>query len=365
MFLNQSRRLLKQGGRLAFIIPNMILSNVYARSYRLNLLSEWSELEIDDLTAYRVFSDAVVHNIIISGKKGSGRSGILFRKTGQRLTISDYLAQPQELATSELLTQNNRNWGLVFRLDSEAAAVVLRVQTGTVPLRSLFLEVSQGLIAYDQYQGQDQATIQGRVFHKDHETGITSHWINGEDVRRFSMRWNGRDYLEYSDALANPRQPKFFREPRVLVREITNPRLYAAYTEEVAYNDPAIINILSSHDPRFSLQALEGILNSKLATFYHFNSSPKANKGAFPKILVDDIREFPLPDPDHHAEALRVIGALASRISEAVTSTGAADELAELEALLDDAVYAIYCIDEGSIELVESLFASDAEGDPA
>ena len=37
------------------------------------------------------------------------------------------------------------------------------------------------------------------------------------------------------------------------------------------------------------------ILNSKLATFYHFNSSPKATKGAFPKILVEDIKTFPLP----------------------------------------------------------------------
>ena len=37
------------------------------------------------------------------------------------------------------------------------------------------------------------------------------------------------------------------------------------------------------------------ILNSCIGTFFHFNASPKATKGDFPKILVKDIKEFPLP----------------------------------------------------------------------
>ena len=45
----------------------------------------------------------------------------------------------------------------------------------------------------------------------------------------------------------------------------------------------------------FDIKILMAILNSKITTFYHFNSSPKATKGAFPKILVEDIRNFPLP----------------------------------------------------------------------
>jgi adenine-specific DNA-methyltransferase len=43
------------------------------------------------------------------------------------------------------------------------------------------------------------------------------------------------------------------------------------------------------------IEYLWAILSSKLATFFHFNHSPKATKGAFPKILVKDIREFPIP----------------------------------------------------------------------
>ena len=52
----------------------------------------------------------------------------------------------------------------------------------------------------------------------------------------------------------------------------------------------------------YSLSVLWCILNSRLATFYHFNHSPKATKGAFPKILVQDIKEFPLPEISNKAK---------------------------------------------------------------
>jgi hypothetical protein len=48
-------------------------------------------------------------------------------------------------------------------------------------------------------------------------------------------------------------------------------------------------------DKTYSLKFLLGILNSKLIGWYHFNTSPKAKKGLFPKILVSDVRNIPIP----------------------------------------------------------------------
>ena len=72
------------------------------------------------------------------------------------------------------------------------------------------------------------------------------------------------------------------------------------YLPKYYYNDPAIINILDSG--LYSIKVTLAILNSKLATFYHFNHSPKATKGAFPKILVQDIKDFPLPEINNNAK---------------------------------------------------------------
>ncbi|MBN1561489.1 hypothetical protein JW998_14655 [candidate division KSB1 bacterium] len=107
------------------------------------------------------------------------------------------------------------------------------------------------------------------------------------------MVWNKKEYIDYCSGIANPRQPKFFKGERILIREITNPSIYAAYTNLELYSDPSVITVLNSKF--YNLFCLLGILNSKLASFVHFNSSPKATKGAFPKILIKDIKDFPLP----------------------------------------------------------------------
>lgn len=80
---------------------------------------------------------------------------------------------------------------------------------------------------------------------------------------------------------------------RMLIREITNPSLFAAITEEELYHDPAILVVKDSKN--YPLELACGIMNSKLATFYHYRHSPKASKGAFPKIMIADVRSFPLP----------------------------------------------------------------------
>ena len=81
----------------------------------------------------------------------------------------------------------------------------------------------------------------------------------------------------------------------MLVREITNPTIIACFITESFINDPQLLPIIAKDGTLEGLYFLWGILNSKLATFYHFNHSPKATKGAFPKILVQDIKDFPLP----------------------------------------------------------------------
>jgi CII-binding regulator of phage lambda lysogenization HflD len=39
-----------------------------------------------------------------------------------------------------------------------------------------------------------------------------------------------------------------------------------------------------------------GIINSKLISFYHLNTSPNAFKGTFPKMLLQDLRDLPIPE---------------------------------------------------------------------
>jgi len=207
----------------------------------------------------------------------------------------------KSLKSDELRLANN-NWGLAFNLDEQTITLVNKIRAGKSNLKNAVDIISQGLIAYDARRGQDEFTIKNRVYHHDNSASNQVHgkWLWGADVTPYSVKWNGEERLDYCDGIANPRQKEYFDGSRILVREITNPKIYAGYTEAQYYHDPAVILI---KDRKENLLPILGILNSKLATYFHFNSSPKATKGDFPKILVKDIKDFPLPDIDDEVKS--------------------------------------------------------------
>lgn len=293
-FINRALLLLKHEGIKAYIIPNTILFNIYAQNYRLQLLEKWRVTEFLDCTDFKIFEGATVRNLISILTKKNDNDLIGYRTTKNANDFETLINRKKKFIRKEQLVSNNRNWGLLFKLDNEVLDVIEKIKIDKVPTSDLFKETSQGLIAYDKYQGQDDETIRNRIYHSFDSTLKWQKWLWGEDVTRYNVSWNKKEFINYCEGIANPREPKFFKRKRILIREITNPRIFAAYTDKEFYHDPALIIVLDNLSN--NLFFLLGILNSKLATFYHFNSSPKATKGEFPKILVDDIKNFPLPD---------------------------------------------------------------------
>lgn len=100
----------------------------------------------------------------------------------------------------------------------------------------------------------------------------------------------------------------------------------------------------------YSLVCLLGIINNKLATFYHFNHSLKATKGAFPKILVSDIKEFPLPNIDDKDKV--IIEELVSVIHMAKSINYLADTSKE-EQKIDFSVYKLYGLTYDEVLIVD------------
>lgn len=296
-FIECAKKLLCEYGILSYIIPNTWLFNTYATGYRLQVVDYWNIIEVLDCTKFPIFESATVLNTIITWKKNKISECLNFigyRNTANALNFQKLLDEPKlRLPISDLL-QLNQNWGIAFSRSQDVIRLINKIRSGKLPLIDIFPEVSQGLIAYDKYRGQNADVIANRVYHSfEYKAGLKK-WLWGEDIKRYEVNWNSQEYIDYCDGIANPRQPKFFKGKRLLVREITNPSIFAAITSEELYNDPAVLIVLDS-DGYYPLEIVLAIFNSKLATFYHFNHSPKATKGAFPKILVLDIKQFPLP----------------------------------------------------------------------
>lgn len=334
---------------MSYIIPNTFLFNTFAEKYRVNILQKWNILEILDCTKFPIFESATILNTINTWQKGNSEY-IGYRNTANVSNFVDLITKPRLQISKIELQAMNQNWGLAFNLPKAIISLVSKIKSRTKTLDCYFPEISQGLIAYDKYQGQTEEIISTRAYHFDcDEKGVLKKWLWGSDINRYQIEWNGKEYIDYCDGIANPRKPKFFLGRRILIREITNPSIFASVTSDELYNDPSVIIILDNN--QYSIHCLLAILNSKLATFFHFNHAPKATKGAFPKILVKDIKEFPIPSISDSKKETFVI--LVEEILDTKKSNFQSDTTV-LEAKIDRMVYELYGLTETEIAIIEN-----------
>lgn len=350
-FIDRGLQILKDRGISSLIIPNTILFNVFAQEYRLKLFDNWGINEILDCTEINIFEDATVRNVIFQFTKNRILDELSYRPTIEISSFEELASRHLVTINKDIVEINNQNWGLIFKLSPIILDIVKKIRKNTIPLVELFPETSQGLIAYDKYKGQSKEVIKNRAYHHfENQNGSFNKWLYGEDVIRYRIQWNGKEYIDYCKGIANPREPKYFVGKRLLIREITNPRIFASVTDLELYNDPSII-IVKENFNSFSIESLLAIVNSKLATFYHFNSSPKATKGSFPKILVYDVNNFPL-SLKLTKEIDEILKSFVLEIIEKNKSDLKMDTSA-LESQIDQLVYQLYELTPEEIAIIE------------
>ncbi len=333
-----------QNGILSYIIPNMFMANVFAEKYRSHLLDSWKIDEIDNLSEISVFDSASVRNCIVYFTKSSEKT---VNADFTKLTIENTNVKrlkSKELSEEQLI-ENIDNWLNLIEKDETALSVSKKIQNGSIPLGDLS-DISQGLIPYDKYRGHTPEMIKNKIWNADYQKDETYRQeLRGKDVERYGLKWNGKDWISYGDWLAAPRKPEYFNSPRILVREITNPRILATYTDEEYYNTPSIINCINfSIDIYFVL----GVINSELLSFYHNITSPKASKGLFPKILVADVRKIPIRKGTE--ETINEISCRVKALLEDYNET--------VDSEIDELVYELYDISDEEKEYIKNWFAS-------
>ena len=321
-FISLYRKILKKNGYLSYIFPNTFLSTVYGKNYRENLFNEVTIKEIIDLSNDNTFTDASVRTIIFSFKnilqefkferekiknkifyfveydsKSHLVNDITFKNFLEKSKINFLKIKNKNFYllrsyTKNEVTENIENISSLFFQNTKEKDIIQKMKNNNKI--SDYFEVSQGLIPYDKYKGHNEYTIKNRIWHSNMKKDDTyRRELRGEDIKQYLLNWNQEVWISYGEWLAAPREKKFFTNKRILVREITKDKLFACYTEEEFYNTPSLINIINEKNI-LSLKYILAIINSKLLGWYHNKTSPKANKGLFPKILINDVKNLPI-----------------------------------------------------------------------
>ncbi|MGD2088484.1 MAG: N-6 DNA methylase [Candidatus Aminicenantes bacterium] len=297
-FLEKSTYLLANAGNISFITPDTWIRVPQFQNLRKLILEELYVTSISILPS-KVFYNVSANCIIFKLNKTFNNSDCMINI----MNPTSNLSMLQENKFDESYYINTKNWenNVDFQFQiyqkNEIFNLIQKMQKNSLKAIK-HLDVMQGIVPYSR-ENHSKEIVEKRLFHYtekvSEECGI---WIKGRKLSRYyiNIDTNKTEYLKYGNWLHRPRKKKYFEGKRILIQEITGghpPRISACYWEDILYHDPGIISCLNIGE--FNTFFILGIINSLLLSWYHRYNSPKGFRQAFPKVLINDIRNFPLP----------------------------------------------------------------------
>ena len=289
LFIERAFNLLKGKGYFGFIVPNAWLMVSSAKNLREMLLNKSRICEIVNLAGYS-FEGVNVETIIINAKKEKVASN----------TLTVKLSSSYDFVFSHTRNQEEflKNDGFEFKVfaDESSDRICEKITKNSIILDEV-AAVKSGLKAYQAGKGnpkQNPEDVKNRPFDFKYKFDENTHkYIEGKNVSRYHINWSG-NYLKFGAHLAEPR---IFHGPKIIVREITSHfpnSIIASYTDELLLFNISNIAIVEKTDAQVSLKYILGILNSNLMSYYFMKNTPKAVRKMFPKIILKDLRRFPI-----------------------------------------------------------------------
>ncbi len=345
-FVEQAYELLKSKGYFSFIIPNSILMN---SSYvRLRNLIKNEIFKIIKLPE-RVFEDATVETVIIEFQKSKEVEKcktILYAKNDSIDSIDNSFEYLVSKKSWNIYNEPKFN----IYISDEILKPLNVIHSKGVELGEIS-DFTLGITPYDKYKGHSQELIKSKAFHS--ETKLSEDYkplIKGQNITPYFIDNLQSGFIKYGDWLGASREERFFKEPRVIVRQIVSgkpPKIYAGYTDESLYFTQIGFSII----PNDTISPLEltALLNSKVLNFYHKYLFLDIEKELFQKILIENCKKFPVM-PFENKE---IIETKVNQILEIKKDNPQADT-SKLENEIDTMVYELYGLTEDEIAIVEN-----------
>ena len=293
LFIEKTVQILKEKGISGLIIPNAWLMVYSGKGLRKYLLETSKINQIINLEGYS-FESANVETVILIAEKENTK--------GQN-EINIFLNNGNEFYLSHSKTQSDfsQNEGFEFKVfsDNDSDNFNAKISVKTEILDNL-VEVKAGLQAYEKDKGEPKQTeedVKNRPYDYTYKfDDDTFRYLDGKDVCRNYVSWSGL-YLRYGKHLAAPRTFNLFEGKKIIVREITGkyPKcIIATYTEETYLYNRSNISIIEKDNSNVSLKYILSLLNSSLLSHYFVKNTAKSVRKLFPKIILNDLRKFPI-----------------------------------------------------------------------
>ncbi len=365
---NALTKLLKPLGYLGYIIPNPWLSNLRQDKIRKLVVLKSCIRNIVHFK-YKVFSQAVVDTEIVILQND------VFDKNTVVVNLVENQKKFEKLHESLVITHKQKDWTLTagqtinIFLSAEEKKLLGRIQSGrNRNLETLFF-INVGIKPYQTGKGTPKQTkeiVSSRPFDSDNKaTEWHRQYLRGTDINRYLISPQKLRFIKYGIWLAEPRPAANFDAKRKIFMRQTGDSLIAAMDEKqlLSLNN---MHVLVPRDNSYDLNFMLGIINSKLLNWIYQRTNPEVGE-ALAEVKKDHVAKLPIRQIDiaFNAEKAKhdLIVHAVEQIMDAIAKLATAkndgerqhltDKCEKYETDINTAVYSLYGLTPGEIQLVE------------
>ncbi len=275
----------KKNGILGYIMPDSYLEKEYFKDLRIYVSNHFETIKNIKL-GDDVFEEVNLPTAII----------ILDNKE-QKENKFEYLDLSLKSVYEKKMSlfENNNFINLIPEKEKTFIVIQSIIQCkNTIPLIDIYDQV-MGVKVYQIGKGNPKQTnfeIQNSVFISNELNEKFNYPFISQGINRYKYETQN-EFISYGEWLAEPRKKQYFDEPKVIIREIINPRIFATYIQEksVVKNIAAVI---IQKDEKFPLKYFLGLINSKLLTYYVNEQSPKSQNKSYPSFNSRLLKSIPI-----------------------------------------------------------------------
>jgi len=295
IFLEKFISLLKKDSFYSLIIPNYWLSTKYDKLLRKKVFIKNHAIEITN--TFQVFETATVDTLILTGSKTEGKN---------RNTDIFSISQNLKSINERLYAIDSRKWSFAetkqFQTDIEDIEINFESElnlTGEHSLKDFFI-FRKGMQPYEKGKGtppQTREMMNEKVYHS--KVKIDDNYlplVGAKHIKRhYLVPFD--EYIKYGKNLAAPRDPMIYRGERILINRIlSKSTIHGVLVEDNYINNTDIFNLIPSSKRNISVKVLYSLVVSKLCAAYFKKKNINLNRKTFPKINVNTLEKFPVPD---------------------------------------------------------------------
>jgi type I restriction-modification system DNA methylase subunit len=352
MFVEKSASQLRVGGFVGMIIPSGWVSTPSSKSLRHFFMRNFVPTAFVSLP-FDVFADAYVDCVVFAATRkpfGEPTPGEV------ELVVFPhrYKIRDQEDFSTFSVKGNTRSWLgqeqeflVTLSQAAESALGKVRAQPHTF---SDFIDLKRGIETYKLSGSKANLSSPRLAF-----DGV---------LQRYLLEPEAPKYLEYTNEIELSKPWAYFSQPRLLLRQVLSRklRLQATFTDEAFLTNQSIQSALSNG--KADLRWLLALLNSRLLSWFFVTSNAAARRDDFPKIVIKQTRELPMPSPTKSGgELVALVDTMLSlhkRLPAEKLPQRREQLQREIDATdrqIDALVYQLYGLTEAEIKIVEDATA--------